>query len=109
MIPGIKVAAATAEKYPDVQFRDVAYMNAFMGALVIIECIRRADKAGELNGEGVAKMLQSIKDFDSGGLSAPWTVHNNRFPVARVWSANATKGIYEPASDWIRLDRYDAD
>ncbi len=104
-----KIRDYTAEKHPDVKFRDVSYMNAFMGALVIIECIRRADKAGELNGEGVAKMLQTIKDFDSGGLSAPWTVRNNRFPVARVWSANPAKGIYEPASDWIRLDRYDAD
>ena len=109
-VPTIKkIRDYTAEKYPDVQFRDVAYMNAFMGALVVVECLRRADKAGKLNREGVAKALQTIKNFDSGGLSAPWTIRNNRFPVARVWSANSEKGIFEPASDWIRLDRYDAD
>jgi len=50
--------------------------------------------------------LQSIENFNSGGLSAPWTIHNNRFPTAKVWEAKPEKGIYEAASDWIRLDRY---
>jgi len=33
-------------------------------------------------------------------------IFNNRFPVAKVWIANPEKGIYEPVSDWIRLDKY---
>jgi hypothetical protein len=59
-----------------------------------------------LNGEGLVEAFQSLKDFDTRGLSAPLTVLNNRFPVARVWASNPEKGIYEPASDWIKLDRY---
>gem|GEM_PF-5212153 len=42
----------------------------------------------------------------SSGLLAPWTIWNNRFPVAKVWGVNPAKGICEPVSDWIRLDRY---
>jgi hypothetical protein len=50
--------------------------------------------------------LQTIKNFDSGRLSATWTIHNNRFPMAKVWEPKPDKGVYESASDWIGLDRY---
>jgi len=101
-----KMRDYTAKTYPDVKFRDINYMRGFMSILIAAECMRLADKAGELNREGVAKALQKVKDLDSGGLSAPWTIFNNRFPVAKVWIANPEKGIYEPVSDWIRLDKY---
>jgi len=96
----------TARNHPEATFRDVYYMRGVMSALIAAECMRRADRAGQLNREGVAKALQTLKDFTSGGLSAAWTIRNNRFPVAKVWAAKPEKGIYEPASDWIRLDRY---
>lgn len=102
-----KIKDYTAKTYPDVKFRDINYMRGFMSVLIAAECMRRADKAGELNREGVAKALQTIKNFDSGGLSAPWSVRNNRFPVAKVWAANPEKGIYDAVSDWIKLDKYD--
>jgi branched-chain amino acid transport system substrate-binding protein len=106
-VPTIKkIREYTAKNYPDVKFRDINYMRGFMSVMIIAECMRRADKAGDLTREGVAKALQTIKNFDSGGLSAPWTIWNNRFPVAKVWEANPAKGIYEPVSDWIRLDKY---
>jgi branched-chain amino acid transport system substrate-binding protein len=101
-----KIRDYTAKNYPDVKFRDINYMRGFMSVLIIAECMRRADKLGDLTREGVAKALQTIKNFDSGGLSAPWTIWNNRFPIAKVWEANPKKGTYEPVSDWIRLDKY---
>jgi branched-chain amino acid transport system substrate-binding protein len=101
-----KLRDFAAKRYPDVQYRDNFYLEGYVNALIAIECMRQADKSGQLDREGVAKALQSIKDFNTEGLTGPWTIHNNRFPVARVWSANPQKGIFEPASDWIRLDRY---
>jgi branched-chain amino acid transport system substrate-binding protein len=101
-----KLKDYNARKHPDVKFRDIDYTSAVMNMMITIECMRRADKAGELNREGVAKALQTIKDFDSAGLSGPCSIHNNRFPTAKVWAANPEKAIYEPVSDWIRLDRY---
>jgi branched-chain amino acid transport system substrate-binding protein len=99
-----KIKAYTAKKYPNVTARDNSYMQGFMTGLIFVECLKKADKAGQLNGEGLVKALQSIKDFDSGGLSAPYTIKNNKFPVARVWKVNVEKKIYEPASDWITLE-----
>jgi branched-chain amino acid transport system substrate-binding protein len=79
-------------------------MQGFMTGLLFVECLKKADKAGQLNGEGLVKALASIKDFDSGGLSAPYTINNNKFPVARVWKANVEKKIFEPVSDWITVE-----
>jgi len=101
-----KIRAYTETKYPEVKFRDNHYMQGIVNALIAVGCLRKADKAGELNGPGLINALQSMEDFDTGGLSAPLTIRSNRFPVGRVWKANVEKGIYEPVSDWIRLDKF---
>jgi len=98
-----KIKEYTAKKYPSVTYRDNSYMQGFMTGLLFVECLKRADAAGQLNYDGLVKALQSLKDFDSGGLSAPLTIQNNRFPIARVWKANVEKKIFEPVSDWISL------
>jgi len=99
-----KIKAYSAKVHPKVTYRDNSYFQGFMTGLLFVECLKRADKAGQLNGEGLVKALQSLKDFDSGGLSAPFTIKNNKFPVARVWKVNVEKKILEPASDWMRLE-----
>ncbi len=104
-VPMIKKIREYSQKvHPDVKYRDNSYMQAFMTGLIFVECLKRADKAGQLNGEGLVKALASIKDFDSGGLSAPYTIKNNKFPVARVWKVNVEKKIFEPASDWMTVE-----
>ncbi len=99
-----KIREYTAKKYPDVKYRDNSYMQGFMAGLVFVECLKRADKAGKLTGEGLAEALQTLKDFDSGGLTGPVSISNNKFPVARVWKANVEKKIFEPVSDWINVE-----
>lgn len=104
-VPMIKKIREYSQKvHPEVKYRDNSYIQAFMTGLIFVELLKRADKAGQLNGEGLAKALASIKDFDSGGLSAPYTIRNNKFPVARVWKANVEKKIFEPVSDWMTVE-----
>ena len=98
-----KIRAYTAANYPDVKERPLFYMQGFLSGLVFVETLRRADKAGKRDYQGIVDALQSLKDFDTGGLTAPLTIKNNRFPIARIWKANAAKGIFEPESDWIRF------
>ncbi len=100
-----KIREYSARKYPNVKYRDNSYMQGYMTGLIFVECLRRADKAGQLNYDGLVKALQSLKNFETGGLSAPYTNENNKFPVARVWKANVQKKILEPASDWITLEK----
>ncbi|MBI4963895.1 MAG: ABC transporter substrate-binding protein [Desulfomonile tiedjei] len=96
-----KVKAYIAKHYPDVTYRPLNYFVTFTAGKVFVECLRKADAAGELNGEGVTKALQSLRDFDTGGLTPPLTIRSNRFPVARVLKSNPSKGTLEPVSDWI--------
>jgi branched-chain amino acid transport system substrate-binding protein len=96
-----KIKAYTAKHYPDVKFRPLMYFVAFTAGTIFVECLRKADSAGELNEAGVTKALQSLKDFDTGGLTPPLTIRSNRFPIARILKSNPAKGILEPASDWI--------
>jgi branched-chain amino acid transport system substrate-binding protein len=104
-IPMIKkIREYTAKNYPDVKSRPNSYMQGFVTGLIFVECLKKADKAGELTGDGLVKALCSIKDFETGGLTAPLTWKNNKFPVARVWKANVQKKVFEPASEWMTLE-----
>ena len=104
-IPMIKKIRAWNQKHhPEVEYRPTSYMQGFFTGLVFVECLKRADKAGDLTGDGLVKALQSIKDFDVGGLMAPITVVNNKIPMGRVYKANVSKKVFEPISDWIRTD-----
>ena len=99
-----KIKAWNQKHHPDVDYRPTSYMQGFFTGLVFVECLKRADKAGDLTGDGLVKALQSIKNFDVGGLMAPITVVNNKIPMGRVYKANVGKKVFEPISDWIRTD-----
>lgn len=104
-IPMIRKLKAYNEKnHPDIKYRPNSYMMGVFAGLMFVECLKRADKMGQLNGEGLVKALQSIKDFDVGGLMAPVTVVNNKIPMGKVYKANVQKAIFEPISDWIRTE-----
>jgi branched-chain amino acid transport system substrate-binding protein len=104
-IPMIKKIRAWNQKHhPEVTYRPTSYMQGFFTGLVFVECLKRADKAGDLTGDGLVKALQSIKNFDVGGLMAPITVIDNKIPMGRVYKANVQKKVFEPISDWIRTD-----
>jgi branched-chain amino acid transport system substrate-binding protein len=99
-----KIRAWNQQHHPDVNYRPTSYMQGFFTGQVFVECLKRADKAGDLTGDGLVKALQSIKDVDVGGLMAPITVVNNKIPMGRVFKANVGKKQFEPISDWIRTD-----
>ncbi len=104
-IPMIKKIRAWTEKnYPKIKYRPTSYMQGFFTGLVFVECLKRADKAGELNGPGLAKALQTLKNIDTGGLMCPYTVIDNKIPYGRVYKANVKKKVFEPVSDWIKTE-----
>jgi branched-chain amino acid transport system substrate-binding protein len=103
--PIIKKLRKWNEKhYPDMKYRPTSYMQGFFTGQVFVECLKRADKAGQLNGDGLVKALQSLKDVDSGGMMCrPYSVVNNKIPYGRVFKGNAEKGIFEPVSECMEI------
>jgi branched-chain amino acid transport system substrate-binding protein len=100
-----KIRAWTKKHHPKfADYRSQAYMQVFMGTTLFVEALRRADKAGSISGDSLVKALQSIKNFDVGGLMPPVTMKNNSIPIGRVVRGNAKTGKFDPVSDWIHLD-----
>jgi len=85
-VPGMDKVVASAQKYnPAVKDRLIRTVQAWANVLVLTEAMKRADKAGELNGPGIMKAFESLKDFDI-GLGVPpltYTATDHR-PTSRV-------------------------
>lgn len=100
-----KIMEWTKKKYPKVEYRSQSYMQNYLTTLLFIESFKRADKMkGGITGDNLVKALQSIKNFDVGGLMPPVTIKNNSIPVGRVYRGNSKTMRFDPISDWIRLD-----
>jgi branched-chain amino acid transport system substrate-binding protein len=99
-----KLIAWNAKHHADIKYRPTSYMQGFFTGQVFIEVLKRADKAGQLTGEGLVKALQSLKDVESGGLMCrPYSVVSNKIPYGRVFKGNAEKLIFEPASGCMEI------
>lgn len=61
------------KKHPAKESRDTCYVRGWAYGLVWAEALRIADKNKNLTGEGVKLALETLKNFDTGGLTPPVT------------------------------------
>jgi len=75
-VPGIEfVKALNARYHPNVAVRPPHYTQGVVTAMVLMEAVKRASAP---TGAAVKDALESIKDFDAGGLTPPITFGPNR-------------------------------
>ncbi len=68
-VPGMKaILDFNKGKTPKTSL-DAIYVRGWTTALVWVEALKRADKAGSLNGEGIKKAMETMSDFNVGGLA----------------------------------------
>jgi branched-chain amino acid transport system substrate-binding protein len=83
-------------------------INLFRGwvsMMVMKEALIRADKSNELNGPGMKKALETLKDFDTGGLTAPisYTADDHRPNMsAKVFEFQDGKMVYKTTMELPR-------
>jgi len=70
-VPGMKTLLDFNQKNHPNETRNAMYVRGWSYVQVWAEVLRRADKAGQLTGEGVKKAAETLKDFDVGGLTNP--------------------------------------
>jgi len=101
--PGIAAMRAYNQKvHPDVKYQPNSYIQGWFTGMVYVEAVRRVVAAGKpVTGENLAAVLDTIKDWDTGGVTGKVTFVNHKAGVGRIYKANAAKGVFEPASDWI--------
>ena len=67
-VPGMKaILDFNKGKTPKTSL-DAIYVRGWTAATVWVEALKRADKAGALNGEGIKKAMETLSDFSIGGL-----------------------------------------
>jgi branched-chain amino acid transport system substrate-binding protein len=72
-VPGMKRLVDFHMKNHPQDTHDAMYVRGWTTFLVWSEALRRADKAGQLNGEGIRKAVETFRDFDVGGLTEKLT------------------------------------
>ncbi len=87
------------------EYQSTAYIQGFLAAMLFVESAKRTlDAKKELTGKNLKAALNSIKDFDTGGLiGVPITIKGNSIPVGRVYKADMKAQKMVAASDWISL------
>lgn len=87
------------------QYQSTAYMQGFLTAMLFTEAAKRTLDAGqELNAKNLKAALNTIKDFDTGGLiGVPISIPGNSIPVGRIYQYDAAAKQMKPASDWISV------
>ncbi len=87
------------------EYQSTAYMQGFLTAMLMTEAAKRTLDAGKpLNGDNLKAALNSIKNYDTGGIiGTPITISGNSIPVGRIYRADVKAQKMIPASDWITL------
>ena len=68
-VPGMKNVVAMHDKVRAGEKGDAMYVRGWTYVMVWSEALKRADKAGQLNGPGVKAATETMADFSTGGLS----------------------------------------
>jgi branched-chain amino acid transport system substrate-binding protein len=64
-VPGMKQLVEITKNQPQVTH----YIRGYVSMMVLTEALKRADKKGKITGPAVKDALESLKDFDTGGLT----------------------------------------
>ncbi|RDV82875.1 ABC transporter substrate-binding protein [Ammonifex thiophilus] len=99
--PGLKtIKEYLASKGQKLEDKNQKFIQGWVSAMIMLEGVKRA--GNNLTGEGVRKGLESLKDFDTGGLSAPitFTATSHR-GTDRIRLARVENGKFVYITDWI--------
>jgi branched-chain amino acid transport system substrate-binding protein len=64
-VPGMKQLMEITKNQPQVTH----YIRGYVSMMVLTEALKRADKKGKIDGPSVKAALETLKDFDTGGLT----------------------------------------
>jgi branched-chain amino acid transport system substrate-binding protein len=103
-VPGMKrIVDFHTQHHPnDPVPHDAMYVRGWSYVLVWSEALKRADKANALNGEGVKKAMETLHDFDLGGLTSPVTYTSTDHRPSTKTPIYAIKG-----GKLLKLGEYD--
>jgi branched-chain amino acid transport system substrate-binding protein len=103
-VPGIKEIMKVGRQYgvEKNKLYEQWYAMGWTDAMVLVEGLKRA--GDNLSGEKLKEAIETIKDLDTGGITAPLSYgpaqHTGGAQI-KYTKVNLQKGFWEPVSDWI--------
>ncbi|MCC6756019.1 MAG: ABC transporter substrate-binding protein [Solirubrobacterales bacterium] len=87
------------------EYQTIYYTQGFLTAMLLTEAAKRTlDAKKELTAANMKAALNSIKDFDTGGIfGVPISISANSVPVGRVYQYDGANKTMKPVSDWIKI------
>jgi branched-chain amino acid transport system substrate-binding protein len=111
-VPGMKRLVDYHQKNHPGDTHDAIYVRGWTYVLLWSEALKRADKAGKLDGPGVKAAIETLQNFDLGGLTNPVTYTptdhrpSTKTPVYMIKGGKLVKvGEYEMPRkpEWLGL------
>lgn len=100
------IVVNAAKKYnPGIPLKErtIHTVQAWADALILWEAMKRADKAGELNGPGIKKAFETLKNFDIGLGASPVTyTPNDHRPAPGCLIQEYRNGQFQPV-EYVNL------
>jgi branched-chain amino acid transport system substrate-binding protein len=99
-VKGMKIITDWNKKHPSKDARDTVYVRGWAYGLTWAEGLKIADKNKNLTGEGVKNALETLKNFDTGGLTPPITyTSTDHRPTTKTTIYVIKKGIMSKVED----------
>ncbi len=103
-VPGHKeIKDFNEKKGVDWKQHPVNYVQGWVSMKVMLEGVKRAE--GGVTGEGIKKGLEALKDYDTGGITAPITFSDKSHKgnlSAKIYRADAGQNRWLPITEYIK-------
>ena len=86
------------------KMRNRYYIQGWVMSMIFAEAMKRAGK--DLTPENMIEAMESLKEFDTNGLSAPITytpTNHKAGEYCRLFKADVEKGRMVPISGWVKV------
>ena len=99
------IQAFNQKHHPDIKYRPNSYMQGWFTGMIFVKLTEMClDQGLAVTGENLKNMIPKLKDWDTQGFAGVISFRNsNATAVGKVYKA--VGGKFEPASDWIYLDK----
>jgi branched-chain amino acid transport system substrate-binding protein len=89
---------------PNTAYVPIFYTSGWLVGMIFSEVMERVLKAGKpLNGPNMKAALESINDWDTGGVTGLLaSLKGHQIASGRIYAYNSDSKLMEPASGWIK-------
>lgn len=93
-----------AKVRPSMRYIPIFNTHTWLVGMVMAEILERCLKAGQaLNGSNMKAALESIDNWDTGGLTgSPVSLKSHQIGSGRIYAYDGKTKLLQPASDWIK-------